>query len=114
MTPLTAEQVAELYWKCLETQRSHCPWEVFKRVPAELQRIAPLERKIVHRSPEKGVQLVCAIRLYSEEKADGMCRALQYNVLHELACGYNQAKDNFIKAVVLYYRDTLSFNYYRN
>lgn len=112
MSTLTAEEVAELYWKCLETQSCHCPWILFKRIPHELQRVAPLERRIVYRSPEPGLRLMQAIRLYSPERAQELLSVLEFDMLKELSSGYSVAKRNFIKAVVRYQEYTLSLNYY--
>ena len=113
MTSLTATEVAELYWACLEAQRNvGCPWDVFKRIPPELQRVAPLERRITWRSPEPGVRLMGTMRVYSAERASALLAALEYDVVTELAKGYDVAKNNFITALQLYSQHINSLNYY--
>lgn len=113
MTPLTAEETAKLYWQCLESQRNvGLPWDVFKRIPLHLQRISPLERRITWRSPEPGVHLMCTMRVYSAECAADLLAAIGFNILAELAKGYDVAKQNFITALRLYSQHIISLNYY--
>ena len=113
MTPLTATETAELYWACLETQRNAgLPWDTFKRIPIELQRISPLERRLTWRSPEPGLRLLTTMRVYSAECAAELCQAIEYSILAELSNGYNSAKQNFITAVCKYQQNILSLNYY--
>lgn len=113
MTPLTAAETAELYWQCLEAQRNvGLHWDVFKCIPYELQRIAPLKRCIAWRYPERGVRLKTAHRVYSTERAESMLDVLQYDLYSELNAGYDSAKQNFIAAVLRYQRYILTLNYY--
>lgn len=113
MTPLTATETAELYWACLETQRNAgLPWDTFKRIPIELQRISPLERRLTWRSPEPGLRLLTTMRVYSAGCAAELCRAIEYSILAELSNGYASAKQNFITAVCKYQQNILSLNYY--
>ncbi|QFP93604.1 hypothetical protein [Pectobacterium phage CX5] len=114
MSVPTATEVAELYWKCLEHQRNvGVTWEVFKYIPEELQRIAPLERRIVYRYHERGVRLMFAHREYSTERANAMLQAIEFDIVAELRTGYDTAKQNFIDAVLKYQRYILTINYYR-
>ena len=113
MNLLTADETAELYWQCLKSQRNvGLPWDVFKRIPLHLQRISPLERRITWRSPEPGVRLMCTVRVYSAERAAALLTAIEYNILAELAKGYDAAKQNFITALRLYSQHIISLNYY--
>lgn len=114
MTPLTAAETAELYWQCLEAQRNVClHWDVFKCIPYELQRIAPLKRCITWRYRERGVRLMFAHREYSTERANAMLQAIEFDIVAELRTGYDTAKQNFIDAVLKYQRYILTINYYR-
>ena len=113
MNPLTIDEVGELYWQCLESQRNvGLPWGVFKRIPLHLQRVAPLERRITWRSPEPGVRLMCTMRVYSAERAAALLTAIEYDILAELARGYDVAKQNFITALRMYSQHIISLNYY--
>lgn len=113
MNPLTLTEVAELYWQCLEAQRNvGLPWDVFKRIPLHLQRVSPLERRITWRSPEPGVRCMSTMRVYSAERAAELLTAIEYNILAELAKGYDVAKQNFIAALRLYSQHIISLNYY--
>lgn len=113
MNPLTADETAELYWLCLREQRNvGLSWDVFKRIPLELRRIAPLERRITWRSPEPGVRLMCCMRVYSAERAQTLLTAIEYDILAELAKGYDVAKQNFITALRLYSQHITSLNHY--
>lgn len=113
MNQLPVEQVAELYWKCLENQRNvGLHWDVFKCIPYELQHIAPLKRCIAWHYPERGVRLKTAYRVYSTERAESMLDVLQYDLYSELNAGYDSAKQNFIAAVLMYQRYILTLNYY--
>lgn len=113
MNSLTPTEVAELYWQCLESQRNvGLPWDVFKRIPLHLQRVSPLERRITWRSPEPGVRLMCTMRVYSAERAAALLTAIEYDILAELAKGYDVAKQNFITALRMYSQHIISLNYY--
>lgn len=113
MNPLTATETAELYWACLETQRNAgLPWDTFKRIPLHLQRISPLERRITWRSPEPGVRLMCTMRVYSAERAAALLTAIEYDILAELAKGYDVAKQSFITTLRVYSQHIISLNYY--
>ena len=113
MNPLPVEQVAELYWQCLESQRNvGLPWDVFKRIPLHLQRVSPLERRITWRSPEPGLRLMSTMRVYSAECAAELLTAIEYDILAELAKGYDVAKQNFITALRLYSQHIITLNYY--
>ena len=113
MNPLTADETAELYWQCLESQRNvGLSWDVFKRIPKELQRVSPLERRITWRSPEPGLRLMSTMRVYSAERAANLLTAIEFDILAELANGYAVAKQNFITALRLYQQHIISLNYY--
>ena len=113
MTTLTETEVAELYWQCLESQRNvGLPWDVFKRIPLHLQRVSPLERRITWRSPEPGLRCMSTMRVYSAERAAALLAAIEYDILAELAKGYDVAKQNFITALWLYSQHIISLNYY--
>ena len=113
MNTLTAEETAELYWQCLESQRNvGLSWDVFKRIPLHLQRVSPLERRITWRSPEPGLRLMSTMRVYSAERAAELLAAIGYDILAELAKGYDVAKQNFIIALRLYSQHIISLNYY--
>ena len=113
MIPLTATETAELYWACLESQRNvGLPWDVFKRIPLHLQRVSPLERRITWRSPEPGLRLMSTMRVYSAERAADLLTAIDYDILAELANGYDVAKQNFITALRMYSQHIISLNYY--
>ena len=113
MNPLTVDETAELYWQCLESQRNvGLSWDVFKCIPLHLQRVSPLERRITWRSPEPGVRLMCTMRVYSAERAAALLTAIEYDILAELAKGYDVAKQNFITALRMYFQHVISLNYY--
>jgi len=113
MKALTAEETAELYWQCLESQRNvGLPWDVFKHIPLHLQRVSPLERRITWRSPEPGLRLMSTMRVYSAERAANLLTAIEFDILAELANGYAVAKQNFITALRLYQQHIISLNYY--
>lgn len=112
MNPLTADETAELYWQCLEYQRNvGLPWDVFKRIPLHLQRVSPLERRITWHSPEPGLRLMSTTRVYSAERAAELLAAIEYDILAELAKGYDVAKQNFTTALRLYSQHISSLNY---
>ncbi|AXY82049.1 hypothetical protein HOU72_gp38 [Pectobacterium phage Khlen] len=113
MNQLTPREVAVLYWQCLEQQRNCIgSWDVFKRIPAVLQPIAPVRRCITYRSPEKGVRLMCTMRMFDAEAAEKLCAVLEYNLVQSLASGYKEAQNEFYAAVQRYYECTLAYQYY--
>lgn len=113
MNPLTVDETAELYWKCLESQRNAgLSWGVFKRIPQHLQRVAPLERRITWRRPEPGLRCMGTTRVYSAERAANLLAAIEYDIMAELTKGYDVAKQNFIAALRAYSRHIIALNYY--
>ena len=113
MNPLTIDEVGALFWQCLESQRNvGLPWDVFKRIPLHLQRVSPLERRITWRVLEPGVRLMCTMRVYSAERAAALLTAIEYDILAELAKGYDVAKQNFITTLRMYSQHITSLNYY--
>jgi hypothetical protein len=52
------------------------------------------------------------MRVYSAERAADLLTAIEYDILAELAKGYDVAKQNFITALRLYSQHIISLNYY--
>lgn len=113
MNTLTVRETAELFWLCLEQQRNCIgSWDTFKRIPAVLQPVAPVRRCITYRHPEKGVHLMCTMRVYDAEAAVRLCAALEYNPVQSLSRGYKVAQNEFYEAVQRYYEYRTACVYY--
>lgn len=114
MTLLTPLETAQLYWQCLETQRNFgLPWDVFKRVPPELQMISPLMRRITWRSPEPGVRLMCTMRVYCPDMAAHLLHCIGFDLLGNLQQhGYEQTNKLFNMAVLSWYENIKSLQHY--
>lgn len=113
MNPLTVRETAKLFWLCLE-QQHNCigSWDVFKRIPAVLQPVAPVRRCITYRHPEKGVSLMCTMRVYDVQQAQKLCAALEYNPVQSLSRGYKVAQNEFYEAVQQYFEYRTACIYY--
>lgn len=114
MNALTPLETAQLYWQCLEAQRNvGLPWEVFKRIPVELRSISPIKRRITWCSPEPGVRLMCTVRVYCPSMAGHLLERIGFNLLWNLEqYGYEQTNKLFNMAVLSWYENTKSLQYY--
>ena len=113
MNDLTVQEVAALYWACLEAQNNvGITWEVFSRIPCTLRDIAPLKRRLRKTRSADGVQLLGTVREFCPNAAKKTCEAIGWE-LSELLNGIEHAKSSFFKRLCEYHEYKRALLYYQ-
>lgn len=113
MTELTVQEVAALYWACLEEQNNvGLDWETFSRIPPALREVAPVERRLNRVRTADGCSCIGTIRVYDAARAKALVEQIGWEFNTELAKGIESARASFTECIAAYYRYKRALDYY--
>jgi len=108
---LSIQDIAELYWTCLETQdNAGLHRENMLSIPWQLRFISPVKRVVFTQVNAEGLHLTCVKYKFDAARAHTMCSTVGWVYTDLERLGYAAAKQKFCTLIAEYYKYKRQFS----